>query len=82
MEKTTPFPIETATCRDILEFTDPDHGGHTMDGATVSKASIDMLCTCGDVLTLTAEQAEAANFKLGDIASLLKRRGQTGRKQS
>jgi hypothetical protein len=81
MEKTQIFPIDTATCRDILEAADPDHALHTCDGATISKASIEMLCTCGSVVVFTADEAESKGWKLGDVASRLKKLGQTGRKQ-
>lgn len=80
MEKTPIYPIETATARDILESADPDHTLHTMDGASVSKAQIEMVCTCGMVVVMTADMAEDNGWKLGDVANRLKKLQQVGRK--
>jgi hypothetical protein len=75
------FPIETATCREIMASVDPYHNLHTMEGATISKASVEMLCVeCKEVVKMTAEDAEALGWQLGDVASRLKKLGQVGRK--
>ena len=82
MDNKPKFPIESATCREIMAAVDPFHDLHTMEGATVSKASIEMLCTnCNTVVKMTADDAEILGWKLGDVANRLRKLGQVGRRK-
>lgn len=76
------IPIETATSRDILAATSSSHAMHSMDGATVAGTSIGMSCSCGSQVTLSSEDCDLLGWKLGDVATRLRKLCQTGRGKS
>jgi hypothetical protein len=76
------IPIETATSREILALASSEHSMHSMDGAVVNPSSISMNCSCGSVVTLTADDAELTGQKLGAIVSRLRKLNQVGRTRS
>lgn len=75
------FPLNTATCRDILATFSSAHELHSMDGAASLHEKLLLSCSCGVDIQVTPVDAAAVGWRFVDIKDRLslKQLGQIGR---